>query len=248
MLEQGLMIDELTKVHGLAVIDIAKQLEKSPAWVSMRHGILAELSKEVREKIMSGDFPMYAYTYYVRPFMRMKKVKPEEIDQFILAVAKKGLSTRDIEALAKAFFRGGEDIRRQIVDGSVAECLLALRPRVNSPDTNCSRDEQRVVIDLGIVSQKMKQLSRISPDLRSPDFLVRAELLCESALKVMGPFKTAIRSLYDRARTQAGGSSDVEKGGEHWADSRTSESQSQHGPEDSENRGGRDDISAEGLP
>jgi hypothetical protein len=245
MLEQALMIDELTKVHALTVTDIAKQLEKSVAWVSMRHGILAELSPKVRDKIMDGDFPMYSYMYHVRPFMRMKRTKPEDLERFVGAVSGRGLSTRDIEVLSKAFFKGGDEVRRQILQGSIAECLLALRPKVTD-DWAASKEERRVILDLGIVAEKMRLLSRVRLVDESPDFRVRAELLCQGILRVMGAFQQAIRGLYDRAGAATCSAGD---GGEGDVDSRdwsASGDFAQHHEGHLAARGRRDEGASEG--
>jgi len=44
MLEQARLIDELKTVHAMSVSEIARLLEKSSGWVSMRLGILQEMS------------------------------------------------------------------------------------------------------------------------------------------------------------------------------------------------------------
>lgn len=105
MLEQARLIDELKTVHAMSVSEIARLLEKSNGWVSMRIGILREMSACVLEKIFSGDFPVYAYMYTLRRFIRMNGARKKDIDEFVCAVAGKHLSIRDIELLAHGYFR-----------------------------------------------------------------------------------------------------------------------------------------------
>ncbi|MDI6782452.1 MAG: KorB domain-containing protein [bacterium] len=70
ILEQASLIDELKKVHGMSAMEIAGQLERSKSWVSMRIGVLSQLSDCVRQKIFAGEFPLYAYMYTLRQFIR----------------------------------------------------------------------------------------------------------------------------------------------------------------------------------
>ena len=57
LLEQARFLDELKAGCGLSVAEIAQQLSRSKAWVSLRLGVLAELSPVVREALFDGSFP-----------------------------------------------------------------------------------------------------------------------------------------------------------------------------------------------
>src|SRR5260370_16871542 len=71
ILEQARFIEELRKRNAMSVSDIAGQLSRSKSWVSMRLGLMGEMSEAVREKLFRGDFPVYPYMYTLRQFMRM---------------------------------------------------------------------------------------------------------------------------------------------------------------------------------
>ena len=114
ILEQARLIDELKSVYQMSTKDIAQYLEKSKAWVSVRSGIAREISPVVMNRIFKGQFPVYAYMYVLRPFIRINKIKGEEIDEFVNLVAGKGLSIRDIKRLAHGYFKGSDEFRRQI--------------------------------------------------------------------------------------------------------------------------------------
>jgi ParB-like chromosome segregation protein Spo0J len=58
LLEQAAFIDELNNVRGMTVAEIATELSRSKAWVSMRLGLIAEMSPRVREKLLGGEFPV----------------------------------------------------------------------------------------------------------------------------------------------------------------------------------------------
>ena len=63
--EQARLITELKEGHHRCTADIACLLEKSKAWVSVRSGMTKEMSGFVMEKIFRGEYPAYAYMYYV---------------------------------------------------------------------------------------------------------------------------------------------------------------------------------------
>ena len=96
ILEQARFLDELKNVRHLSVAEIAAALSVSKAWVSMRLGLLRQISPKVREQLFGGAFPVYAYMGIVRQFMRMNGVSPQDIEQFVLVLSGKDLSLRDI--------------------------------------------------------------------------------------------------------------------------------------------------------
>ena len=54
ILEQAAFIDELKNTRHLSLADIAEQLSRSKSWVSMRVGLIAQMSVTVRAKLFSG--------------------------------------------------------------------------------------------------------------------------------------------------------------------------------------------------
>ena len=89
LLEQARFLDELRAGSGLSVAEIALQLSRSKAWVSLRLGVLAELSSVVREALFDGSFPVYSYLYTLRPFRRLNG--DPAVDQFVTALRAKKL-------------------------------------------------------------------------------------------------------------------------------------------------------------
>ena len=75
LLEQAGFVDELKRLDQMSVAQIAEALSCSKGWVGMRLGLLAEMTPTVRRRLFAGAFPVYAYMYTVRSFMRMNKVK-----------------------------------------------------------------------------------------------------------------------------------------------------------------------------
>jgi hypothetical protein len=114
ILEQAKLIDELKNVYHMSTADIADLLEKSKSWVSVRSGIVNEMSELVMTKIFCGQFPVYAYMYILRPFIRINAIKREDIDEFVGLVSGKNLSIRNIQRLATGYFKGSDQLRTQI--------------------------------------------------------------------------------------------------------------------------------------
>jgi len=120
ILEQAAFVDELKNIRKLSVAEIAEELSRSKSWVSMRVGLISEMSPKVRSLLFSGKFPVYSYMYLLRQFMRMNSIASEEIERFVEAVSGKHLSVREIEQLAHGYFRGPESFRREIESGNLA--------------------------------------------------------------------------------------------------------------------------------
>ena len=157
--EQACLIDELRRVHRLTGAEIARRLEKSTAWVSVRLGLTAELTPLIAEKIMSGAFPMHAYLATIRPITRVNKVQVPEIEAFVRATSGKGLSVRDLDVLARGYFQGGDEFRRQVREGDVRWCIEALRPTGEGGAAAAANDgERRALIDLEAVQRRMRRL------------------------------------------------------------------------------------------
>ena len=214
-MEQAYLIDELRRVHKLSVAEIARRLERSPPWVSARLGLTSELTPFIGEKIMSGSFPMHAYLASIRPITRVSKIQAPEIEDFVRATAGKGLSVRDLDVLAKGYFRGGEDFRKHVQQGDVRWCLDALRATTGSGTAAASNEEERkILMDLDIVQRRLKRLPMLlaASKLQSPSFLAEAHLLCGGILRLTESFTKAIRDFYDRNRPQEGHRSHARKG------------------------------------
>jgi len=96
ILEQAAFLDELRRLEPMSVAAMGEQVSRSKSWVSMRLGLIGEMSPRVREKLFGGEFPVYAYMYTLRPFMRMNGVQKQEVEAFVVAVSGQKLSVREM--------------------------------------------------------------------------------------------------------------------------------------------------------
>jgi len=199
ILEQARLIDELMNVHQMCNAEIAALVERSKAWVSVRAGIISQMSQSVMNKIFTGQFPVYSFMYTLRQFMRLNSVKKEEIDEFVNAVAGRHLSTRDIDLLANAYFKGSDEFREQIKSGNISWGLNRLK-HSRRPGGDCTQLEQRMLTALEVTQKYMRQLILKCNDTRfkSSSFYAQANLLSGGILRQIEAFTQAIRQFYDR--------------------------------------------------
>jgi len=199
IIEQARLINELRDVYRLSSTDIAAQLERSVSWVSMRVGLLHEMSETVIDKILKGEFPTYAYMYTLRQFMRMNGVSRNDVDEFVKAVSGKQLSIRDIEILARGYFKGGEDLHRQIQQGNIQWSLNRLKECQPTGHNDCSELEQGMIRDLELIQKYMQRIAFKSKDSRfsSNSFFAQANLLAGGILRQIDTFSKSIKELYD---------------------------------------------------
>lgn len=200
LLEQARFVDDLKHVHKMSVAEIAQHVGKSKAWVSVRLGLISELTDKIRDKIFRGDFPVYSFMYTVRPFMRINKVSPQEVEDFVLAVSGKKVSVRDIEQLAHGFFRGPLALREQILSGNLALPLEHMR-EISEAKEGMSEFERVLVKDLEITQKYMQRVMGKShdPKLSSQAFYAEVNLLTAGILSRARSFYQTMRELHDRS-------------------------------------------------
>jgi hypothetical protein len=205
-LEQARFVDELHTCYGLTVGEIAERLERSKAWVSLRLGMLQEMSEVVREAVFSARFPVRCYMYTLRPFTRVNGIAGTHIDQFVRCLSGKGLSTRDIETLAYGYFRGGEHLREQIEQGNLGWTVRQMRKTepLCQAEEGLNEGEWAVIRDLQLVQKYMSRIQRgLTVELLRPGaFAARAMVLVEGLLERVGPFQAKLRSVHESTADQ----------------------------------------------
>ena len=198
-LEEARFLQELSSVHGMGLAEIAASVGRSKSWASIRLSSLAEMSETVRDAIFRGSFPARAWMYAVRPFTRVNDVDPTSTDAFVQAVSGRGYSVREIERLARAYFHGTEDARRQIESGHAAMVLAEER----GASSACSARERTCLKELERVALSMETLSERASDarLRTGAFRAQAGIVLARILGRAGEFLKAMRRLHDRCGT-----------------------------------------------
>ena len=201
ILEQAAFIDELKRACNLSVAEIAAALSRSKAWVSLRLGLFSQMSALVREKLFAGAFPVYAYMYTLRPFMRLNG-GAKQVERFVAAVSGQGLSVREIELLAQGYFRGPEALRCEIEQGRVTAALERMKPAAPALREGCSELEGALLHDLELVQKYIVRVVGRSEDerLQSGSFHAQSHLLAAGIMSRQPAFMAAVRRLHDRGR------------------------------------------------
>lgn len=199
ILEQAKLIDELKTVYQMSTADIAQLLEKSKAWVSVRTGIMKEMSPTIMNHIFDGRFPAYAFMYVIRPFMRINKIDRKQIDEFVNLTSGKGQSLRDLEMLAHGYFKGSDEIRKQMKEGDLSWVLKRLK-QPSSSDSGCTQIELRMLKELEIIQKYMQRTIYKSKDVRfkTDSFFAQANLLSGGILRQLDLFKQAMKEFHDK--------------------------------------------------
>lgn len=202
MLEQAAFVEELKTQHGISVAEIAKQLQRSKAWVLVRLKTHTEMSESTFEAILSGRFPFYSYFYTLHPFMRVTGVaSKKDLDEFVSHTAGKGLSTRDIELLANAHFRGGDSMREQIKNGDIGWCLQELKERrraESASQSGLTDIEKKVLRDLDMLQNCMGRLNlkfMTAKEMKNSSFHAQAEILVGGILSRIEKFVKTLRAI-----------------------------------------------------
>jgi hypothetical protein len=200
ILEQARFIGDLLSLHGLSLAEVAEQLSRSKAWVSMRRDLLQEMGETIERILFRGAFPVYCYMYTLRPFRRMNGISRDDIERFITAVAARRRSVREIELLAHGYFRGPVELRDAIGAGQLDWSLERMRS-VPEDTQACSPFERALLKDLEIARKYLDRVRNkcLSPALTSRAFHAQAHLLTGSLLSRWELFQERIRELHDRS-------------------------------------------------
>ena len=200
VLEAARFIEELQRVHGMSLAEIAEAVGRTKSWVCMRVKLLEGMTEAVRDKLFQGAFSDYAYMSVVRPFMRMNGVSKRDLEEFVVALSGRKLSVREIQLLADGFFRGPDSFREEIRKGNVAAPQEWLRQVPEDPN-GCSDFERGLLRDLGIVRKYMQRTMGKSQDprLQSRPFMAEANLLTTQILSRSTAFFHTLRGLHDRS-------------------------------------------------
>jgi len=201
-LEQAALVDELKARYGLSVKEIARHLDRSPAWVSVRLGILSQMSESVRTAIFTGRFPARSYLYTLHSFTRVNKIPQSEIDRFVQAASNKDLSLRQIDLLAHGYFRGGAALKGQIEQGQIGWTLEQLQKSQIRESPHLGEREARVLADLELAQKYLyRLLAGLSRQgLAGNEFFAQADLIVEGILSALPRFQKALELWHDSRR------------------------------------------------
>lgn len=203
-IEQAALVETLNRRYGMSIYDIAIHLGRSPSWVSMRLGMLENLSPLIRKKIMTGAFPVRAYMYGLKGFTRVNRISSERLDAFVEAVSGKKLGTRDLITLGQAYFKGGKLIEQLITSGDLRQALQMMKSDSQAEHANfaaLSENEKVVISCLKNLVTDMEHFINLSSDVLCLDncFTKSVTIWTEAVQKRMQPINDILKEFHDRS-------------------------------------------------
>jgi ParB/RepB/Spo0J family partition protein len=139
-LEEASFLRDLHTGYHLSFSEIARRVNRSVSWVSMRINLITTMRDDVKEKILQGKFPLRSYMYTLAPFTRVKN-NAGEIRKFIDVTSGKNYSTRDIATLSKAFFSDDTKVKEQILSGNT-DWTLQMLNKEPCPDSDATEADK----------------------------------------------------------------------------------------------------------
>lgn len=202
ILEQAALVEELYQMQGFSISEISRQLERSTAWVSIRLGLCRNMSESIKTLVFGGQFPVRAYMYTLLPFTRVKGIKSVETDAFVQAVSGKGLSARAISLLSWGFFKGGAQMKEQILVGNLDWTIEQLKVLDGKHSKGLSESELKIIKDLEWVRKHLHRIpyELVNPALKSSAFYTEAHLLIEAILSRKNIFIKSLEDFYAKQR------------------------------------------------
>jgi hypothetical protein len=181
----------------MSVRQIASYLGCSPAWVSLRLGMVRHMSPLVRSKVLGGHFPWRGYLYGIRPFTRVNSGIGDMVDRFVTAASDRNLSTRDAFLLSRIYFKGDRHIRARIESGESRQVLNAVK---GGWQGECDSDGMDVLAALEEAECGINRLlCRLAPSKLHGDIaLLRAHIVADRILKAMWSFTKALRGFHEQ--------------------------------------------------
>jgi ParB/RepB/Spo0J family partition protein len=138
-LEDGWFLQELIEQHNQTQESLAKRLQKSESWISRRLSLVTELPLQIQELVRRGNICPYAAGKYLVPLARAKK---SDCVGLVANLGQRKTSSRELEALYKAWCKGNRKTREQIV--REPKLFLKINEKVIKPRMADKKEKKEV--------------------------------------------------------------------------------------------------------
>jgi ParB family transcriptional regulator, chromosome partitioning protein len=165
-LEDGWLLDELMRRHGLKQEDLSKRLSRSRSWVSRRLALVLVLPEVAQNSVRDGYIPAQAAMKYLVPLSRDKRVSCERI---ATNLGRESVTVRETQRLYLAWRTADSALRERIeqLPRLFLQADAATRPDeksdtellisdLNAVSKFCFRARQRLTD--GVVDRKRRRL------------------------------------------------------------------------------------------
>jgi ParB family chromosome partitioning protein len=165
-LEDGWLLDELMRRHGLKQDELSKRLSRSPSWVCRRLALVLMLPEAAQRAVRDGSMPAQAAMKYLVPLSRDKRAACERI---VIQLGREPVTERQVQRLYTSWCAADADLRERIeqhprlflqadeatrdADKSDTELLVS---DLNTISSVCFRARRRLTD--GVVERKRRRL------------------------------------------------------------------------------------------
>ncbi len=111
-LEEGWLLQELERIHGMSRSELASRLLRSPSWVSRRLGLVEILPASVQQAVRAGKIGPHAAMKSLLPLARANR---EACESLVKNLGAAGAAVRQMDELWRAWRKGSEEDRERIV-------------------------------------------------------------------------------------------------------------------------------------
>ena len=113
-LEQAWLLCELRRRFGLSLLELASRLGRTKGWASRRLALVEQLPESVQELIREGKICPHAAQKSLVPLARANR---RACEQLAKAISARQLTSREVEALWRAWRSGSRMQRKKLLAG-----------------------------------------------------------------------------------------------------------------------------------
>lgn len=153
MLEDGWLIEALSKTHGLCGADVARRLGRSQSWVSRRAALVCALPESVQRQITKGQLCPYGASKYLVPLAR---AKPRDCETLVENIAGEKISVRQMHKLYVGWRQSDTEARQRLI----SHPMLFLSASAAAEGEHSKNSRNTVLNDLHTVDAIFRRLAR----------------------------------------------------------------------------------------
>ncbi len=204
VVEQAALIQELIDCHKMSRARVARQLGKTPSWVTRRLDLLHALPQEVLKEVKAGHISSWAASRVLAPLARANADHAGALGRWVV---REHVSTRE---LADFFdhYQSAPAITRERMVADPSLFMKALRTQREKEQAGRLRagPEGRWLSDLLELVATLRRLNRLASGAPYPGHTdrPRAILGLEEASGLIETLQCAIRSHHDCERLERG--------------------------------------------
>lgn len=152
-LEQGWLLQEMTRRFGLRLEELSRRVGRSVSWVSRRLALIRELPEEVQERVRRGEIVAHAAMKHLVPLARANRRHCVRVSE---GIAGKDVSSRQVARLYAAWRDGTAECRERVA----ADPMLFVRAQESLRDQTGSDLISLILRDCDILTSTARRARR----------------------------------------------------------------------------------------